>query len=194
MPGITANCLSGLGSASKNFIRSSKLAMPSYSPRMTMVGTVILVGSTTGRCVAHVDIGAVRDRIVELEDVRRRTPRSRCRRRCRDGRARRSSARTCGRSAAAWSSGTPAASCGARASVGLPSPVHTWASSASRFTRFGMPLREQRRAQRAGRDAVDQQRAGVVAGLEDVVGRRPRGRRRPRRCWRRCRGSWSERP
>ena len=49
MPGITANCLSGLGSSLKNSIRSSKLAMPSYSPRMTMVGTVIFTGSTTGR-------------------------------------------------------------------------------------------------------------------------------------------------
>ena len=34
----------------------------------------------------------------------------------------------------------------------------------------GMALREQGGAQRAGRDAVHQQRAGVVAGLEDVVG------------------------
>ena len=34
-----------------------------------------------------------------------------------------------------------------------------------------MALREQRGAQRARRDAVHQQRAGVVAGLEDVVGR-----------------------
>ena len=50
MPGMTANCLSGFGSRAKNSTRSSKLAMPSYSPRMMMVGAVIFVGSTSGKC------------------------------------------------------------------------------------------------------------------------------------------------
>ena len=49
MPGITANSLSGLGSFSKNFTRSVRLAIPSYSPRMISVGTVIFSGSQTGR-------------------------------------------------------------------------------------------------------------------------------------------------
>src|SRR5450432_3836688 len=38
MPGMTVNCLSGLGSSLKNSNRSSMLAMPSHWPRMTMVG------------------------------------------------------------------------------------------------------------------------------------------------------------
>jgi hypothetical protein len=32
----------------KNSIKSSKPAMPSYSPRMTIVGTVTFAGSTSG--------------------------------------------------------------------------------------------------------------------------------------------------
>ena len=53
MPGMTANCLSGFGRRLKNASRSSKPAMPSYSPRMMRVGDVILAGSTTGR-FAHI--------------------------------------------------------------------------------------------------------------------------------------------
>ncbi len=48
MPGITANCLSGLGRRAKKPIRSSTEAMPSYSPRMTMVAAAIFAGSTSG--------------------------------------------------------------------------------------------------------------------------------------------------
>ena len=48
MPAITVNCLSGFGSRRKNSSRSSKPAMPSYSPRMTIVGTSIFSGLTSG--------------------------------------------------------------------------------------------------------------------------------------------------
>ena len=48
MPGITVNCLSGFGSRLKNSIRSSKLAIPSYWPRMTIVGAATRAGSMTG--------------------------------------------------------------------------------------------------------------------------------------------------
>ena len=48
MPAITANCLSGFGSRLKNSMRSSKPAMPSNSPRIIIVGTVIFAGSTSG--------------------------------------------------------------------------------------------------------------------------------------------------
>ena len=46
--GMTVNCLSGLGNRAKKFIRSSNPAMPSNSPRITIVGTVMAAGSTTG--------------------------------------------------------------------------------------------------------------------------------------------------
>ena len=48
IPAITEKVLSALGSFLKNSIRSSKDAMPSYSPRITMVGTVSCLGSTSG--------------------------------------------------------------------------------------------------------------------------------------------------
>src|SRR6266404_1471533 len=56
MPGMTANCLSGLGNRSKNFTRSAKLAMPSYWPRMMRVGAVadgrVVVAGLGGAAVA----------------------------------------------------------------------------------------------------------------------------------------------
>ena len=55
MPGMTANCLSGFGRRRKNSRRSSSPAMPSYCPRMMIVGTVISAGSTTGR-LAHMSM------------------------------------------------------------------------------------------------------------------------------------------
>ena len=48
MPGMTANCLSGLGRRQKKSTRSSTAAMPSHWPRIRMVGTTILAGSTSG--------------------------------------------------------------------------------------------------------------------------------------------------
>ena len=48
MPAITENALSALASFLKNSTRSSKPAMPSYSPRITMVGFTIFVGSSSG--------------------------------------------------------------------------------------------------------------------------------------------------
>ena len=72
---------------------------------------------------------------------------------------------------AGWRPGIRASRFLRSASVGLPSPVQTSASSASRRTRSGMALREQSGAQCARRRAVEQQ--CLPAGLvEDVRGGR----------------------
>ena len=55
------------------------------------------------------------------------------------------------------------------ASVGLPSPVHTKASRARRFTRSGWRSAKAAARKRARRDAVDEERPRA-ARLEDVVG------------------------
>ena len=75
------------------------------------------------------------------------------------------------------------------ASVGLPLPVHTMASRASRDHHFGMVLGKQRGAQRPGRNPVDEQRlcCRAASGCRSRRRNSPRPRRRSGHC---CRGSW----
>ena len=169
MPGMTANCLSGFGRRGKNSSRSSRLAMPSYWPRMMIVGAVI-----------------ARDR----PPAGWRT----CRRRCRSAPSRRGRGSRPAKASITSSSAVPgwsrakmlrtkARSIGRRffdrnsgrrlrrsASVGLPSPVHTKASRARRWTRSGW-----RWANSAARRAPDEmpyvRKALDAARAGDVVGR-----------------------
>ena len=145
-------------------------AMPSNWPRSTSGGHRDLLRVHHRQLAAHVDVGAVGHAVVERQDgVGKGVDRGLVGA-VRDGRARRSSRRTRGRSAAAWlarNSGSFLRRC---SSVGAPSPVQTNASSASRATRSRMALREQRGAQRARADAVGQEAARRRASASDVVG------------------------
>jgi hypothetical protein len=68
---MTTNCLSGFGSLAKKLATSSNDAIPSHCPRMTSVGTVILLGSTTDKLADMSDVGSRGDGRVKGKRPRR---------------------------------------------------------------------------------------------------------------------------